>query len=127
MRLIKLLMLASCITAEFSCGSDVATTAASENPAVVITNLSFVPQTLSASAGETVVILNEDAVPHHILSQSAENSFDNTGDFDSQTIPAGKASLITIPDTALSGRTLFFYDEFFKGAMATPNGRVEVE
>lgn len=97
------------------------------NQTVFIADYTFSPREVTASPGQDVIFFNMDNEPHRILSQSAEDAFDNTGAFDSLPIPSGEVSSITIPDTAVVGDQFFFYDDYLQDAMATPSGVITIE
>lgn len=109
-----------------SCGSTPAQTITTDSNTIVIIDLTFLPDTTTADPGQTIFFSNQDDVPHQILSQSAVDQFDDTGEFDSLIINSGEIREITIPTTATSGSTLFFYDDFFEDTMVTPNGTITV-
>lgn len=94
---------------------------------IFILDGAFVPDSVTVAPGDDVFFLNEDGIPHQIVSQSAENQFDNSGAFDSFVIPPNQIGLIVIPEDAISGTTFFFYDEILLDQMVTPNGSLVVE
>lgn len=122
----KQLLLGILLLLVIHCGSGPATTLTTSTQTVTIINYSFVPDTLTVRAGNTLFFLNQDNIPHRILSQSAPDRFDDTGVFDSLVIEAGETRLITIPAGTPSGTTLFFYDDVLKANMITPNGSIDV-
>lgn len=127
-RILKLSLVALvCFTCLVACGDRESLITNPEDKIVFILDGAFVPESVSVLPGDEVFFLNEDIVPHQIVSQSAENQFDNSGAFDSLIIPPNQVGLIVIPDDAVSGTTLFFYDEILLDQMVTPNGSLVVE
>lgn len=111
-----------------ACGEeDIAASADESSTTIVILNQTFVPSEITASAGEIIYFYNDDSTPHHILSESAPDLFDDTGTFDSGIIDEGDTRSITIPDTAVSGEEFYFYCDFTNNVMTTPNGTITVE
>lgn len=110
-----------------SCGQDPITNATTETQTITIVEESFVPASVTVSAGDTIFFYNEDTVPHHILTESAEGLFDNSGLFDSLVIDVGEMASVLVPNTVSSGETLFFYCDFFRDSMITPNGQMNVK
>jgi len=93
---------------------------------VVIENNQFIPQTFSAESGATIFFENLDGTPHQILSQSAEDHFDDTQIFSSEIITTNNFGFIELPDDAETGEIFYFYCGIFTDAMATPNGVIEI-
>lgn len=111
----------------FSCGKAPVQSTAPNQQIILIKDFQFFPETLSVNAGDVVFFMNESIVPHHILSESAEDLFDDTGDIDSLIIPVGVTSSVTIPDDVISGDIIFFYDDVLKDQMVTSTGTFVVE
>lgn len=111
-----------------ACGEEDIAASASENiTTVIIVDQTFVPAEITATAGEIIYFYNDDSTPHHILSESAPDLFDNTGTFDSGIIDEGDTRFITIPDTAVSGEEFYFYCDLTNNVMTTPSGTIVVE
>lgn len=111
-----------------ACGEENITASANENSTtVVIMDQTFVPQEITATAGEIIYIYNNDSTPHHILSESAPDLFDDTETLDSGIIDEGDTRFITVPDTASAGDVFYFYCDFTNNVMTTPNGTITVE
>ncbi len=111
-----------------ACGEENTAVSASENATTItIIDQTFVPSEITAAAGEIIYFYNNDATPHHILSESAPDAFDDTQSFDSEIFDEGDVRLITIPDTAVVGEKFYFYCEFTHDVMTTPNGTITVE
>jgi hypothetical protein len=108
-------------------GGSNSNTPTDNSSSISILEFSFVPQSITVEPGETVFILNDDTIPHHILSQSAEDAFDDTSLFDSLEIPVDGVGYITIPEDAVVGDTLFYYSSTLEGDMLTPNGSIVIE
>ncbi len=110
-----------------ACDSSTEETPTSDSNIIVITNNQFIPQEITVAAGDTVFFHNQDETPQRILSESTEGSFDNTGLFSSNSMIQDSYGTITIPETAVSGDTLFFYSEYLTSAMSTPDGVITIE
>jgi plastocyanin len=112
-----------------ACGADSTTPDpdSSGSPSVIIQSGSFIPETLSVSAGDTVFFLNYDSSPQLILSESSDNAFDDTGVLTSSPILTNSVGTVTVPDDAVAGDVILYYNSYLQSAMATPNGRLEVE
>lgn len=111
-----------------ACGEEDITASASENiTTVVIVAQTFVPAEITAAAGKIIYFYNNDSTPHHILSESAPDLFDDTEALDSGIIDEGDTRFITVPDTAIAGDMFYFYCDFTNNVMTTPNGTITVE
>lgn len=93
---------------------------------VQIIDNSFIPDTLVVEPGSVIFFYNFDTAPHRILSQSAENMFDDTGEFDSGFFDPDSPASIEIPSSAVSGDIYYFYDDVLQDQMLTPNGSIEI-
>lgn len=109
-----------------ACNSTTLSTPPDTSTTVVIQNQSFIPESITVDAGETVFFINNDSLTYQVLSQSADNQFDDTGDIDSGNLPSGAVTSITIDETASSGDVFYFYEFYLQDAMATPNGTITV-
>ncbi len=98
-----------------------------DQPTIIIDSMTFIPTEISASAGETILVINDDDTTHTITSESAQNAFDNSGDFDTGFIVSGEATTFDVPSTAQPGDTFFWYCDLHEASMATPNGVITVE
>jgi len=107
-----------------SCG--VVVEADSNNNIILLIDDTFVPDTLSASAGEIIFIKNENGTPIHVLSQTAVDQFDDTGTFDSFVLD-GEINSITVPATAAVGDTFIFYDDLMRDQLTTSSVTITVE
>lgn len=94
---------------------------------IIIEEYSFSPITMTAPAGSSVFFYNRDDMPHHILSESSHDAFDDTGLLDSLLIPVGGVAPVIIPTAATPGTEIYFYDNVLQDAMVTPNGIIVVE
>lgn len=110
-----------------SCGNHESVITNPDDKIIFILDGAFVPDSVDVAPGDEVFFLNEDSVAHQILSQSAENQFDNTGAFDSFIIVPNQVGVIVIPEDAAPGTTFFFYDDILSDQMVTPNGSLVVE
>lgn len=94
---------------------------------IFIADHEFIPSSLTVSAGDTIFFDNQDDTTHRILSESATGVFDDTGVFDTGYININGFGSLTIPDTAVSGDTFYFYSDILQDAMSTPDGTFVVE
>lgn len=110
-----------------ACGADPATTTTNDSTIIIILDGRFIPSEITAGAGQIIFFDNQDVTPHQILSQSVSDSFDNTGDFSSNSIDVDQVGLITMPETAVSGDQFFFYSGDRQMSMITPSGTITIE
>lgn len=98
-----------------------------DSATIFIVGYAFSPTTISAPAGSSVFFYNQDDVPHHILSESTNDAFDDSGLLDSQPILPGEIASVIIPSASASGAEIHFYDDLLQDEMVTPNGIIVVE
>ena len=108
-----------------ACGSS--SESADERTTITLSDMSFNPTELSALPGETIVVVNDDDVSHTVTSESSPNAFDNSGDFDTGSIPPGETVSFEIPVDASLGDIFYFYCDIHEGIMDTPNGQITVQ
>ena len=96
---------------------------------ITIQGMAFAPSELAVPPGETVTVLNQDAMQHSVTSEAAAGDFTpgsvggvqfDTGQF------TGRRSF-TIPANAPDGTVIPYYCSVHKGAMATPNATIRVD
>lgn len=110
----------------FACGQETDPDTTGDGLVIIIASGNiFATPDLTAPSGSTVVILNRDDSPHSITSQSAEDTFDNTGTFDVLVASDG-TNLLTLPE-ATSGTVFFFYDRFYEDSMSPASGTITIE
>ncbi|MBI2340717.1 MAG: hypothetical protein HYU99_10215 [Deltaproteobacteria bacterium] len=85
----------------------------------------FATPALTAPSGSTITVINNDDTPHTVTSQSAEDAFDDTGDFD-VTVSSGGTALLTLPEAA-SGTVFFYYCAFHVDGMSPSSGTIAIE
>ena len=83
------------------------------------------PPEITAPAGSTLTIRNNDEVMHTVTSESAEGAFDDTGDFD-VLASAGGIQVLTVPE-AESGTIFYYYCRLHKSAMTPADGKIIIE
>lgn len=107
-----------------SCGT---TTDTEEGGPVLIVEpgMIFATPEITAPSGATIAILNRTDQPLHIVSQSAEDQFDDTGEFDI-LVPSSGAQVLTLPE-APSGTVFFYYDAFYTTSMTPDSGTITIE
>ena len=110
----------------FHCG-DAESENVDDGQTIIIDTMTFIPDELTASAGEVITVINDDDETHTITSESSEDAFDDSGDFDSGILTSGNVSSIVIPEDAVAGDTFFFYCDIHEDAMTTPNGIITIE
>ncbi len=93
-----------------------------------ISNLSFSPVNLSVSPGATVIVVNDDSMPHSVTSEASVGAFApgavggvsfDTGAFTGETY-------FVIPSTASDGTVIPYYCTVYKGLMNTPDGSITI-
>lgn len=85
----------------------------------------FTTRELTALSGSVVTVINNDASPHTVTSESAEGLFDNSGSFD-VVVGSGGSGTITLP-SAESGTVFNFYCRFHTTSMTPPDGTITIE
>lgn len=93
---------------------------------ITIQNLSFIPKDITARPGETVFFYNNDEHPHHILSQTNVDSFDNSQDFSTEPFDHGDVVAITLPLDAEENEVFYFYCRIFRSTLVTPTGSITI-
>lgn len=110
-----------------SCGGEEETDTSDEDGPVIVIgsgNIFATPDIEAPSEG-VITIINNDDSPHSITSQSAEDAFDDTGDFD-VAVPSESVQILTLP-MAAPGDVFFYYDKFFEDGMNPANGMITIE
>lgn len=110
-----------------SCSSQQTAASNPDEGVIYIINGAFVPESVTVSPGDVVFFYNQDSIAHKIASQSADNQFDSTSDFESLVLASDQINSITISEDATPGTTFHFYDEFLTDLMVTPNGSINIE
>jgi len=96
---------------------------------IAIRNMAFSPIPLAVPPGGTVTVLNQDAMPHSVTSETADGAFTpgavggvqfDTGVFTGQRT-------FTIPANAVDGTVIPYYCTVHKSLMATPDGSIRVD
>lgn len=127
----KFLALAVCVFFLFGCAKDPVSdsgdfdTVSDENT-ILIRDYTFFPEEILAAAGEVLTIYNYDVVPHELLSGSAPNAFDDTGDITSAVILPNEFGFVSVPESALEDDVYFLYCNQLQDLMATPNAKITV-
>ncbi len=134
-RLGQVLALAGTVSALTACGGSSSSggggTVNNGTPGFYITikNMAYSPLELAVPPGGTVTVVNQDAMPHSVTSESAPGAFTPGAvggvQFDTGGI-SGQATF-TIPATAANGTMIPYYCSVHKGAMATPNATIKVD
>jgi len=96
---------------------------------IVISHLAYTPAAVTARPGATIEIVNEDAVPHSVTSETAPGAFApgavNGVAFDTGPFTAG-TRFIQIPADAPDGTVLPFFCTVHRAGDAPPDGTVTV-
>ncbi len=96
---------------------------------ITIQGMAFSPLELSVPPGQTVTVVNMDAVPHSVTSEATPGAYTpgavggvqfDTGVFTGQRT-------FTIPANAPNGTVIPYYCMVHRGAMATPNGTIKID
>ncbi len=98
----------------------------SQMPQLIIgSGYRFATPALVVPAGATVLIKNEDGVPHTVTSEAAPGAFSPSGAFDTGLIPAGRTATITIP-AAVPGTVYYYYCSIHLNLMVPADGMITV-
>lgn len=114
------------IALNISCGEEATTETDSSDATLIISEGSiFTTPELTSPSGGTILIVNNDQAPHTITSQSAEDTFDNTGDFEVAVASEGNA-ILTLPE-AESGTIFYYYCALHFDDMSPSTGTITIE
>lgn len=109
------------------CGDESSTTDSEGAPVIIIASGgTLATSSLTALAGESLSILNNDNSPHTITSQTASDAFDDSGTFDVE-IPSDGVGILTLPADAASGTVFYFYCRYFETALSPSSGTITIE
>jgi plastocyanin len=120
-----------CGLALTACGPTQDLGSSGNNFLIRISRLTYMPQDLTVPPGATIVVLNDDSMPHSVTSEASAGAFTpgavagvsfDTGEFSGP----GVATAFPIPSTAPDGTVVPFYCSTHKGAMLTPNGSITI-
>jgi plastocyanin len=109
-----------------SCGSSSDSGGGDDDLTIIIDNMAFETTELNALPGDTITVINDDDEDHTVTSESAQNAFDDSGDFDTGILEPGETDTFTIPFDASIGDSFFFYCDVHEATMVTPNGRIDI-
>ena len=93
-----------------------------------ISSLSFSPVNLTVPPGATIIVANDDPMPHSVTSEASAGAFApgavggvsfDTGAFTGETY-------FVIPSTAPDGTVIPYYCTVYKGVMRTPDGSITI-
>jgi plastocyanin len=113
---------------EVGAGGDAAAEDANIQSAVITitSGLLFATPSLVVPAGTTITVQNQDTVPHTVTSETAPNTFQPSGAFDTGVIPGGGSATITLPADAMAGTIFYFYCSIHASLMVPPNGTITI-
>lgn len=96
---------------------------------ITISNLAFIPLDLHVPAGQTVTIINRDAMAHSVTSEATPDTFTHgsVGGVSFDTGPFTGVRSFTVPANAASGTVIPFFCTVHTGTMATPNGAITID
>ena len=121
--------LAACGLFLAACGSPPSTPGSGNTFLIFISSLSYIPQDLTVPPGATIVVLNEDPLPHSVTSEASAGAFTPgpvAGVSFDTSVPSNAQTTFEIPSTAPDGTVISFFCTVHKGVMATPNGSITV-
>ncbi len=137
-RLAQVLGLAGLISALASCGGS--SSGSSNNGGgtvnggapgfyITIKNLAFSPSELSVPPGQTVTVVNQDAMPHSVTSEATQGAFTlgSVGGVQFDTGAFTGQATFTIPANAANGTSIPYFCTVHKSGMATPNATIKVD
>lgn len=87
----------------------------------------FTTPALVVPAGTTIMVENQDSVPHTVTSETAPDAFNASGAFDTGIITRGGTATITIPANTPSGTVYYYYCSIHTAVMSPPNGTITVQ
>lgn len=96
---------------------------------IVIQGLAYSPATLSVPPGATVTVMNRDAMPHSVTSESMPGAF-TPGAVSGVQFDSGAATgtfTFQVPANAPEGTVIPYYCTVHKGVMATPNASIKID
>ncbi len=112
-----------------ACGSTPSAANSGNTFLIVISSLSYIRQDLTVPPGATIVVLNEDPMPHSVTSEASADAFTPGAvagvSFDA-SVPSNSQTSFEIPSTAPVGTVVPFYCSVHKNAMHTPNGSITI-
>ncbi len=112
-----------------ACGSPSSTANSGNTFLLFISSLSYIPQNLTVPPGATIVVLNEDPMPHSVTSEASADAFTPGAvagvSFDA-SVPSNAQTSFEIPSTAPVGTVVPFYCSVHRNAMNTPNGSITI-
>ncbi len=112
-----------------ACGSPSSTANSGNTFLIFISSLSYIPQNLTVPPGATIVVLNEDPMPHSVTSEASADAFTPGAvagvSFDA-SVPSNAQTSFEIPSTAPVGTVVPFYCSVHRNAMNTPNGSITI-
>lgn len=109
------------------CGDQATEDPTSDSPTLIISagNV-FTTTTLTVAATDAITVINNDSSAHTVTSESAEDAFDNSGDFD-VVVAGGGSAILTLPADAVGGDIFLFYCRLHTSAMSPATGTITVE
>ncbi len=123
--------IALCGLALAACGATSGPESSGNTFLIRISSLRYMPPDLTVPPGATIVVLNDDAMPHSVTSEASADAFTpggvagvsfDTGEFSGP----GVSTAFQIPSTATAGTVVPFYCTVHKGTMTTPNGTITI-
>jgi len=97
---------------------------------ITIQGSAYSPAMLAVPPGATVTVLNRDAMPHSVTSESTTGAFTpgavNGVQFDSGA-HTGTFTFQVLPANAPDGTVIPYYCTVHKGAMATPDASIKID
>jgi len=91
--------------------------------------MAYSPATLSVPPGATVTVMNKDAMPHSVTSESTPGAF-TPGAVNGVQFDSGAATgtfTFQVPANAPEGTVIPYYCTVHKGGMATPNAAIKID
>jgi len=123
------LLLSACGSNGYNGGGGGGTTGGTPGFYVVIRNMSFSPSQLAVPPGGTVTVLNQDAMPHSVTSETTEGAF-TPGAVDGVQFDTGAFTgqrTFTMPANAVEGAVIPYYCTVHTSTMVTPNATIRVD
>ena len=114
-----------------ACGASSGPESSGNTFIIRISDLRYLPEELTVPPGATIVVFNDDDMPHSVTSEASADAFTpgsvagvsfDTGVFSGP----GVSTSFQIPSTAPDGTVVPFYCAVHKGAMTTPSGSITI-
>jgi plastocyanin len=112
-----------------ACGATPGPAGSGDTFLIQISSFRFIPQDLTVPPGATIIVENDDPIPHSVTSEASAGAFTPGAvqgvSFDTGQFSSGLTAF-RIPASAADGTVVPFYCSVHAAAMITPEGSVTV-